>query len=663
MTYNGKVQVLATLSLVAFMTMAATVGISRVDDFRIDAQKADRARLSEAQALPPQSILTAVLFSVFRGLAVDVLWYRANALKEEGKLFESNQCAQWITELQPRFPQVWAFHAWNMAYNISVMTKTPIERWDWVNKGINLLRKGVKYNPRATRLYRELAWIFFHKVGQSSDDMHWYYKQRLADEWLQVLGGQRDGMTTQQILDDFKKVVDAPNTLAALEQANPGMNVLIARFNSDEFLRPGSKVTKIGTDDGDYMWLRRIGAILAITGSADAPLLGYRVLDGYDEKIAMLFRNPETAKLMGPLLAFLRKDVLTKYYYMDPAYMLHLMTPLSEGGEGLGPLDWRHPASHSAYWNALGVAVMPKDKGNDPSIDVLNTYRGVIHSSQSMMQQGRVAFDPVSQRLDLLPDVRFISAYENALNTAITHLEKIGKRDGAYDSFKAGYTNFLLQAMMFQYLYGDTSEAQRYYDKIRYEVDTNPNSTANRDARYLKSLEEAVFHEMMENVDMLVNSRQAIDAFLTRGIIVGLGMNRPDQFTRFVNVAEKVHSEYNKKQGYDTVISSAKRMALPPFKNILVNNFMEFMKDPRNDALIKARAWANAPLDLKQRSYDRLLTVMPTQMANAGLDPKLAFPEPADMAIYRKANPESRVDDPRTILDLRGTGGMEIDRN
>ncbi len=663
MTYNSKVQFLATLVLVASVALASTVGIQRVDHFRVESQKAENVKLAEAQALPPQSVITAVLFSVFRGLAVDILWYRANSLKEEGKLFEANQCAQWITELQPRFPQVWAFHAWNMAYNISVMTKTPLERWDWVNKGIDLLRKGVKYNPRATRLYRELGWIFFHKVGQSSDDMHWYYKQRLADEWLQVLGGQRDGMTTQQIREDFKKIVDAPDSVKELKEANPGMDKLIARFESSEFMPQGAQGYKVGAVESNYFLVRRLGAILSITGSSDAPLLGFRLQNEYEEKIAALFSDKDTAPLMAPLLAYLRKDALVRHYYMDPKFMLKMMDPIDEGGEGLGPVDWRHPATQSMYWDLLGVTVAPKEKGDDPSIDLLNTYRGVIHSSQSMMQQGRVNFDPVSKRLDLLPDVRFISSYENALTKAIKHLESMGRPKGVYDSYKAGYENFLLQATMFEYLYGNVEAAQKYYDKIRYEVQTNPHSTPNLQNKYTQPLETLVFNEMMENMDMVANSRQAIDAFLTRGILIGLGMNRVDQFNRFVLVAKKVHDEYSKKMGYETVISSQNRMSLPPFPEILVNNVVEFMKFPGNDSLLKARVWRNAPNEIKYKCYDRLLPIVGPQMAQQGLDPMVGFAEPDGMAEYRKANPEKIVKDPKTILDIKGTGNVTLDRN
>src|SRR5262245_5001373 len=89
---------------------------------------------------PPQ-VAMGVAMGAFRGLFVNMLWIRANALKEDGRFYESMDLARAITRLQPRFPQVWVFHAWNMAYNISVATQTPQERWQWVQAGINLLRQ------------------------------------------------------------------------------------------------------------------------------------------------------------------------------------------------------------------------------------------------------------------------------------------------------------------------------------------------------------------------------------------------------------------------------------------------------------------------------------------------------------------------------------------
>ena len=100
---------------------------------------------------------------------------RAAMTRVIGKYIEANELAKVITQLQPRFPRVWVFHAWNMSYNISVATQTPQERWDWVNAGIKLLRdEGIPANPNDLLLHKELAWIFMHKIGGITDDANQY---------------------------------------------------------------------------------------------------------------------------------------------------------------------------------------------------------------------------------------------------------------------------------------------------------------------------------------------------------------------------------------------------------------------------------------------------------------------------------------------------------
>ena len=141
----------------------------------------------------------------FRGLVVDILWMRADKLKEEGQFFDARQLAEWITKLQPRFAAVWEFHAWNMAYNISVAIPAtqPEQRWRWVKNGYELLRdEGIPLNPKSIPLYRELGRIFQHKLGGVSDDAQEYYKLQFAEEIGPLLesAGQRPGPRRQQVL-------------------------------------------------------------------------------------------------------------------------------------------------------------------------------------------------------------------------------------------------------------------------------------------------------------------------------------------------------------------------------------------------------------------------------------------------------------------------------
>jgi hypothetical protein len=152
----------------------------------------DLLGLTHAEALenaPPVLAFTTVALGGFRGLISNLLWMRASQLQEDDKYFEMMQLADWITKLEPHFPQVWVFQAWNMAYNITVKFKDFGDRWRWLNAGISLLRdEGLKYNPNDVLIYRELAWFFQHKMGANLDDASVYYKEQWADQMAEVLG-------------------------------------------------------------------------------------------------------------------------------------------------------------------------------------------------------------------------------------------------------------------------------------------------------------------------------------------------------------------------------------------------------------------------------------------------------------------------------------------
>src|SRR2546423_14590870 len=139
---------------------------------------------------PPVLVFTTVALGGFRGLIANALWIRAMDLQDQDKYFEKVQLADWITKLQPHFTTVWVHQAWDMAYNISIKFNDPRDRWQWVQRGIELLRdEALKYNPDEPLIYREIGWIFQHKIGQDLDDAHNYFKSEWAREMSEVLGG------------------------------------------------------------------------------------------------------------------------------------------------------------------------------------------------------------------------------------------------------------------------------------------------------------------------------------------------------------------------------------------------------------------------------------------------------------------------------------------
>lgn len=115
----------------------------------------------------------------FRGLIAEVVWFRADRLQEEGRYAELAQLATTLTLLEPHTPEVWAYAAWNLAYNVSVMMPDAPERWRWVEAGLRLLRDdGMRLNPGDPAICREIAWMFLAKIGGRLDSAAPYYREQ-----------------------------------------------------------------------------------------------------------------------------------------------------------------------------------------------------------------------------------------------------------------------------------------------------------------------------------------------------------------------------------------------------------------------------------------------------------------------------------------------------
>jgi len=137
----------------------------------------------------PPELNVALGMGVFRSVILDFLWMRASKLQRERRFYEIVQLYDLIGKLQPYNAKVWAYSAWNMAYNISVVFPPGEERWRWVKNGLErLLGPGLRYNPENLSIYKEIAWIFSHKMGGSTDDSHLLYKTKFC-EWVQDIAG------------------------------------------------------------------------------------------------------------------------------------------------------------------------------------------------------------------------------------------------------------------------------------------------------------------------------------------------------------------------------------------------------------------------------------------------------------------------------------------
>ena len=625
MTSSRITQIVAVIALAACVTFSSMY-VPRINQAR---SKMGFVTDNLKDALPPESMISTALLSVFRGLAVNFLWFRANQMKEAGQFWEANTLAQTITTLQPRFPQVWSFHAWNMAYNISVMTHTPEERWEWVRKGVLLLReRGIPYNPTAVLLYKELGWIFFHKIGQFSDDENFYYKRRMAYEWQEILGNPTEGATKDEAVARMQEIVDAPDTYNALVAEHP------------EVLPAIDALTKLGykfdSTKERLRTLQAIGQIAMLTASTDAKFLGIASRPFRNESDRVLFETlakPEVVSGMPRLLAYLRERTIVEHFMMEPGFMLDQM-------KEFGPLDWRSPFAHACYWASKGIEKADERTERKKDIDRINTYRGTIHALQSMAHMGRIVFDPVTGSLQMLPDPRFIPAYEKATDIAREDLKKNNPGQtklGADDSYQGGHENFLLWAMQTCYLYGDEKQAEHYYSKAR---DLYGNLSHNiQTGRYKKPMQELVMSEITSNFDTPGFAIPFINAMFNRAFTQGLLTGRGDIFEKFMATAKFSYEKWRKLKTADEKLNPEKRLIADTWEQARRDAYLAFMQQNNLDLVSLARAWNYSPLQFQLESYDKLYYRFKERAEASQLDVNVPFPAPPGIEQWRKDNP------------------------
>ena len=396
-------------------------------------------------ALPNQArpdLLTNVLFSVGRALAVDYLWIGLQKMQENGRYFDANQRAEWICQLQPHFPSVWIFQAWNMSYNISVAMNSGPDRWRWVKNGFELLRdQGIPLNPRSLSLYQQLAWIFSHKIGQMSDDQHWYYKEQLAREMEEIIGWPDP---------NYDAICKAPDTWNELI-ADPQMAEFVEKFQEFQ-LDPQEK----------FLYL-----------------LSHR--EEFGEKVLAWIDDPANAEQRTLLEGFLRARRLKKEWKLDPKLIAEFRTD-----DMFGPLDFRTPQAHAIYWAYAGLKAAGKTDitleslaaaaGQTQAFEALNTERIIYACLQDLFRRGHFILTPEGIHPMIAPDIRFIPVVHRvylALGKEEAAQNDIPCDGTAGETFKSGHVNFLRKAVSVAYQFGSEALAKKYWN-IMLKMYPNP---------------------------------------------------------------------------------------------------------------------------------------------------------------------------------------------
>ena len=526
-----RFRTLSTYLLLVCVSIGMLIGIRAVQrDLDAQVAKHHLRFTGQIKNAPPLVVFTTVAMGSFRGLVADLLWLRAGALKDKGSYYEQVQLARWIVDLQPTFSGATVYLAWNMAYNISVTCSDFGDRWRWVNEGITLIRdKAIEYNPEDYQLYKELAWIFQHKIGNVMDDANLYYKNQLALQMAAIFGNK----------PDWKQMAAAP----------VGRKAFLAAYPPEH--RLWSIAADAGMPDYDAFYAAFKKSAPELPAELGKALAGDK-------------------KLYDAVLNYLRAELLRDRCKLDSKMILDLNTKYGE-------MDWRVPESQAIYWATKSLECTP-DKRN------INVDRLVTQSLYESFKAGRIlTIDAKNyESIIVVPNLALVDAVYRTYTDAQTYHDGEG---AFFSSFRTARINFVKEAISILYNYGAFSKAEEYYKMLVKDDGVQKKETVEGTV-YYHNLEEFVMAQWVEIITS-ANPKQAseiISGLIFRSIYYMLG-NDNDAAVANERIARYIYNFYV------TNIGNNARMKIPPFKELkrtMVENCMRTFP-PELTALLKAK--------------------------------------------------------------------------
>ena len=587
----------------------------------------------EAEAGAPPIIVLGTALGALRGLIVDYLWLKVTIQKEKGLLYEVMADSNLITALQPRHPEVWSFHGHNMAYNISVMTNTPEERWAWVNAGISLVRdRGIRYNPNSLMLCKELAFWFHHKLDGVSDDAHLIYKRQFAREWQYLLGvPPQDYEKRRQWI---RSIADAPDTLEGMYEKAAGTREFVADLEKRLAVLPPQFQFA-----ADKRFLLLVGEWLARRGSPYARLLGLRAIsEDSATLIGVLdatFGDPAREREAYAVLTYMRKQVLIDSYNMDPALM-------AKYTDETGPLDWRHPAAHALYWARRGDEFGEHRITDDNDVyKIINNDRTFIQSMQTLARSGLVQYDPFSgDNVTRLNDPRWVKVIDRYFQDL--YGKHYDVRGAGSDTFTNFHQNFMKQAIRELYRAGDIQGAQEILDRLDRLYGTG---AFNENLMYRMPLEQFVRNVTFGEFEMQPEvARSDVFAVLERGFREGLLLDNQQLLDDALKYARDLTTYFREARYNDFVNKFGEgRMKdlLGELDESIPAVLTKVLLDTSQPLLDRLIIFRKAPDDLRALVYDRVKPALEmefdaSRLKSSGLVFANLAPEPAGLEQVRR---------------------------
>jgi len=496
------------------------------------------------------------------------------------------------------------------------------------------------YNPRSVSIYKELAWIYWHKIGDFLDDEHMNYKRALAVEIESVLGPPLPAPTREESLAEFRKIVDAPGDLEALIREDAGVGTFVEELRRVD----------LSPDPGLLEFVaRHLRSELRASELAAAEEAGSPEL----ERRLALLRDDKWTGPRDRLLATLRRQTLKDRQRMDVDRMYSMMA------NRYGPLDWRNAFAHALYWSDLGDD-QGKGHSKQDAADAMNTARLVLASLQNLIAKGRMTLypdfdDPFASYVDFSPDTRFIPTLFN--ETLRLGKEQFGDdpnfREGTPGrQFLTGFVTNIHQWIQLLFVEGGGSNMAQAENLLAWLRKNNPHPDGRTQERYQVTLEQFVMDEIVDAMNTWRAAASIIRGFVQRAF-KEIALGRLAQGTNSLKLAVKCYDIWM----LDTTRDFNDRRKLSAPRIILRDEIYAFMENRAVDPLFKARLWRNLPLEQRQMTFDRLKPVFDRLCGEQSppWSPNKAFTEPPGMEEFRRTAELSTVEPETSGKPEQGT--------
>jgi hypothetical protein len=281
-----------------------------------------------------------------------------------------------------------------------------------------------------------------------------------------------------------------------------------------------------------------------------------------------LAQDLKNAGLFETVELYLRNHWLQETYKLDPALIVQL-------NQRYGNLDWRLPQAHAIYWASRGL------KAADEQLS-LSCDRMIFQAINAAFKGGRLVYLKDAEYLEITPNISLVDTVDQAyLDAGKKHGDRI---------IKGGYENFLVDATVILYTFGQRKKAAEYLRKGRKRFGN----------RFGKDLDQFALKELASD---MASATQAQGSGTVRAYLFqschALAIGDLDRATAFENIARHIWKKYMDEVGVET----HKRRGLPPFKQMKRNVVLNCQKMfPPNLAKALNRSLSQAPSPKQKKS-------------------------------------------------------------